>query len=90
MRCLGIEITKCLQDVCRQPPVCGPKKADAEILDRITAFGERYGRDQDEITKACDLASGPSDVVIILERPHKHQNYSVSFEDFVRSCPTLT
>lgn len=43
----------------------------------------------EEIEKALDLASGPSDLVIILQRPANNHNYAVSFEKFVQDCATL-
>lgn len=43
----------------------------------------------EEIEKELDLASGPSDLVIILQRPARNHNYAISFEKFVQDCPTL-
>jgi hypothetical protein len=59
------------------------------VLNLIRKFGERYNRGVDEIRQACDLATGCSDVVVILERPAPSQDYSVNFQTFVADCPTL-
>lgn len=42
-----------------------------------------------EIAKACDLASGFSDIVIILTRPRETHKFDGSFTEFVKGCKTL-
>ncbi|KAF4953063.1 hypothetical protein FSARC_12479 [Fusarium sarcochroum] len=44
---------------------------------------------EQDIKAACRLASGPSDVVILLERPHESQTYHGTFGEFVKRCKTL-
>ena len=45
----------------------------------------------DEIDHACNLASGPSDIIVILERPKTRasHNYGHPFPQFVGDCKTL-
>lgn len=89
MVCLGIPVPRCVQELLREPPICFPRGEDAEILGNIEEFGRDLGRPEDEINQACSLASGPSDLIIILERPHEKQKYDVAFDRFIRECPTL-
>ena len=62
---------------------------DHEVLKTIRVFGEGLDRPKQEIEQACNLASGPADVVVILERPHQNQKYNIPFEQFVADCETL-
>jgi len=71
------------------PPVALGNTNDHEILEILERFGRRLHRPGKEIEQACNLASGPADLVVILERPAPKQNYSVSFEQFVTDCKTL-
>lgn len=71
------------------PPVVLRNTNDHEVLELLKRFGRRLHRPEDEIEQACNLASGPADLVVILERPAPNQNYSVSFEQFVNDCKTL-
>jgi len=87
--CLGIPVPRCLQTLTCAPPVCSSSLGDKVALELLRDFGKKFSRPTHEIVQACNLASGPSDLVIILQRPSKSQNYSLSFEQFVRSCKTL-
>lgn len=89
MICLGIPIPTCVQELLLEPPICFPRVEDAEILGYIERFGRELGRPEDEIKQVCSLASGPSDLIIILERPHEKQKYNVAFNQLIRECPTL-
>ena len=89
MNCLGIPIPICVQELLREPPACSLRAEDDHALDRIRQFGAELGRPSTEINQACNLASGPSDLVMILERPSPGQNYNMSFDEFVRECETL-
>lgn len=46
-----------------------PTNEDVEVLGIIREFGLRLERPENEIKQACHLASGLSDLVVILERP---------------------
>lgn len=54
-------------------------------------FGKEFRLPRDEIDHACNLTSGPSDVVVILERPRsrKFHDYGLPFPRFVDCCKTL-
>lgn len=86
---LGIPIPERMVCLPRQPPVCHFTTADLETLDVIRNFGQEFGCPEIEIQQALNLASGPSDLVIILQRPASNHDYTVSFEKFVQDCPTL-
>lgn len=69
-----------------------PRGEDAKALDLISEFGLQLRCPENEIKQACHLASGGSDMVVILERPRPpstEHNYSASFDQFVKSSPTL-
>ena len=89
MTCLDIPLPSCLQELLRAPPVALGNTADHEVLELIKSFGRELGRSEVEVMHACNLASGPADVVGILERPHSNQNYSLNFEQLVSDCKTL-
>ena len=89
MICLDIPIPGCVQELLREPPICFPREEDSRILDLIKNFGAEFGRPKDEIKQSCSLASGPSDLIIILERPRAGQKYDATFDQFVRECPSL-
>ncbi|KAM5526788.1 hypothetical protein FOXYSP1_20777 [Fusarium oxysporum f. sp. phaseoli] len=87
--CLDIPVPRCVQKLISEPPVCLPNKQDIKAVNLIRNFGNEFGRQKDEIDQACSLASGQSDLVILLERPHKSQTYRRTFGDFVKRCETL-
>ena len=78
-----------MQILLKAPPVSLGNLNDHEALELIQSFGQRLSQPKDEITQACNLASGPADLAIILERPHRRQKYCFSFEQFVTNCSTL-
>lgn len=86
---LGIPIPKSLAPLPQQPPVCRFTTNDQISLDSIQEFGKEFGCPENEIKQALNLASGPSDIIIILQRPAFNHDYSVSFEKFVQDCETL-
>lgn len=87
--CLDIPLPHCIWKLVEIPPASVSLPSDRDVLDLIIKFGQKYGRNENEIQKACDLAAGHSDLVVILERPAPRQNYSVDFGKFVSDCPTL-
>lgn len=89
MLCLDIPVPRCVQGLVREPPVCFSSEPDIQAVKLIRNFGEEFGRPRDEIDQACSLASGQSDLVILLERPHISQTYHGTFGEFVRRCETL-
>jgi hypothetical protein len=64
---------------------------DIKSLEILRDFGQKFQVPCDEIDHACNLASGPSDAVIILERPRSRNNhdYGLPFSQFIDSCKTL-
>ncbi|PCD21778.1 hypothetical protein AU210_015581 [Fusarium oxysporum f. sp. radicis-cucumerinum] len=89
MLCLDIPVPRCVQKLIIEPPVCLSNVQDIKAVNLIRKFGDEFGRRRDEIDQACSLASGPSDVVILLERPHESQTYYGTFGEFVKRCKTL-
>ncbi|EWY79391.1 hypothetical protein FOYG_17439 [Fusarium oxysporum NRRL 32931] len=89
MQCLDIPVPCCVQKLIFEPPVRLPNLQDIKAVNLIRNFGNEFGRRSDEIDQACNLASGPSDMVILLERPHKSQTYHGTFGEFVKRCKTL-
>ncbi len=87
--CLGMPIPKCVRDLIEETPHICMQPIDADILLRIEKFGRDHNIPKDEIDKACKLASGYSDVIILLCRPSDGHRYSENFKDSVRHCPTL-
>lgn len=86
---LGIPIPKSLARLPRQPPVCWFTTNDQISLDSIQEFGDEFRCPENETQQALNLASGPSDIIIILQRPAPNHDYNVSFEQFVQDCKTL-
>ncbi|KPA35189.1 hypothetical protein FLAG1_12139, partial [Fusarium langsethiae] len=89
MLCLDIPVPRCAQKLIIEPPVCLPDVQDIKVVNLIRNFGKEFERPKDEIEQACHLASGQSDLIILLERPHKSQTYRGTFSDFVKRCETL-
>lgn len=91
MICLDIPVPRCVQELLRrtQTPVCFPKDEDGRALGLIRRLGEEFHAHEHEIEKACCLASGLSDIIIILYQQGKRQNYQAPFDQFVNECPTL-
>lgn len=90
MTCLDISVPSLIQDLRCKPPYCISDDIHANPVNHlIQKFGRKHGRGEEEIEKACCLARGPSDIVVMLERPNRNQKYDVSFEDFISNCPTL-
>lgn len=72
--------------------MCLPSRGDEETTEILRSLGSNFNSKSDEVTQACNLAAGSSDIVIILERPldaQKHR-FNVSFGQFVRSSKTLS
>jgi len=92
--CLDIPLPQCIQRMLHEPPVCRLREEDARAVALLELHGKHWKRDKQEIDKACDLATGPSDLVIILLRPQlenaiEKTPYSSPFGDFVAQSPTL-
>jgi hypothetical protein len=73
----------------RAPPVVLSTGTDAAAIKLIEDQGKRLGRSRQEIQHACDLATGPRDIVIVLERPASDHNYMLEFGEFVEKSPAL-
>ncbi|KAH8802776.1 hypothetical protein F5884DRAFT_803017 [Xylogone sp. PMI_703] len=89
--CLGIPVPRCVQVLPCTPPVSFYHQGDIESLELLRNFGKHFACAENEINHACYLASGPSDVVVILQRPkpRKYHNYDYPFPQFVDHCETL-
>lgn len=89
--CLGVPIPLTVQSLPRTPPTSFHHLGDLGSLQALIDFGREFNVPCDEIDQACNLASGPSDVVIVLERPRARtfHEYKHPFQKFVASCKTL-
>lgn len=84
-------LPRCLKDLAQEPPMCSIQEKDFQAIQALREYGRSLGCSDGSIKQACDLASGTSDLVIILERPRSEQSHPTnqSFEDFVTGCDTL-
>ena len=89
--CLGISIPLSVQALPRTPPASFHHPGDLTSLQALKDFGKEFDVPCDEIDQACNLASGPADIVVILKRPktRKSHEYGHPFPQFVRRCKTL-
>jgi hypothetical protein len=87
--CLDIPHPPWLMQLGRAPPVVLSTVTDAAAIKLIEDQGKRLGRSTQEIQHACDLARGPRDIVIVLERPASDHNYMLEFGEFVENSPAL-
>ncbi|KAF9882570.1 hypothetical protein FE257_006858 [Aspergillus nanangensis] len=84
-------IPRCLKELPQVPPMCPLRTGDLQAIQIVTEHGRGLGRSVPEISQVHNLASGLSDIVVILERPReeKSHNPDQSFENFVDACDTL-
>ncbi|KAF2148294.1 hypothetical protein K461DRAFT_324659, partial [Myriangium duriaei CBS 260.36] len=87
--CLGIAVPQSIRDFMIAGPQPQPSTTDALVRAEIERFGEEHDLPPAEIDKACQLASGSDDLVILLERPADNHAYMAPFGAFVRDCHTL-
>lgn len=89
--CLGIPIPLSVQALPRTPPASFHHLGDLSSLQALKDFGKEYDVPCDEIDQACNLASGPADIVVILERPKTRTShkYGHPFPQFVGCCRSL-
>ena len=89
--CLGIPIPLSVQALARTPPASFHHPGDLTSLQALKDFGKEFDVSCDEIDQACNLASGPADIVVILMRPktRRSHNYGQPFPQFVSCCKTL-
>ncbi|TKX21557.1 hypothetical protein C1H76_6053 [Elsinoe australis] len=88
--CLGIPVPQFVQDLLPDIPSPPESSVDDEIRSAIEVFGRGDERTtSDQIVKACELAQGYDDLVILLQQPVASHNYSKPFAEFVYASPTL-
>lgn len=85
---LVVPIPKCARALAATPPACPPCEADTRILELADELGKGHGKPEAMIRYERELASGLSDIVIILQRPYV-KNYGASFHKIVENSPTL-
>jgi hypothetical protein len=73
------------------PPVCPLQDGDFQGIQILREHGQESGSSSHSITQVSNLASGVSDVIVILERPRIVESHSPnqSFDGFVNGCATL-
>ncbi|KAK3383785.1 hypothetical protein B0T24DRAFT_606243 [Lasiosphaeria ovina] len=86
---LGMGIPQCVQALPQSPPTCLPSQGDQSANKLLEDFGTEVGASENEIAQASNLASGSSDVVVILERPSSAASRNTSFEGYLRDCKSL-
>ncbi|KAF8850020.1 hypothetical protein BDZ45DRAFT_680082 [Acephala macrosclerotiorum] len=87
--CLDIPHPSWLMQLGRVPPVVLSTGTDAAAIKLIEDQRKSLGRSRQEIQHACDLAAGPRDIVIVLERPAWDHDYMLEFGEFVEKSPAL-
>ena len=89
--CLDIPIPLSVQALPCTPPASFYHLGDLSALQALKDFGREFNVPCDEIDQACNLASGPSDIVVILQRPRPRtfHKYGHPFPQFVSCCRTL-
>lgn len=81
----------CLEQLAQTSPMCLPQERDFQALQVLREHAQGLGRSSHCITQACNLASGLSDIVVILQRPHSDGSHppNQSFDGFVNNSHTL-
>jgi hypothetical protein len=89
--CFGIPVPHCLAGLGKAPPACILSPEDLQTVQILRDFGQELNRPKDEIAQACKLATGLSDIVVILDRPppRLYQAFGASFGKFVQSYQPL-
>lgn len=89
--CLEIPMPQCLQQSLETPPICMACQKDLDTIQVLRDVGNERQHPEHEIIQATNLASGLSDIVVILPRPRSDENhrFDVDFNDFVQRCETL-
>lgn len=84
-------IPRCLRQMTQSPPVCPLQDGDFQGIQILREHGQESGSSSHSITQASNLASGVSDVIVILQRPRIVESHSPnqSFDGFVNGCATL-
>ncbi|CAP79854.1 hypothetical protein PCH_Pc12g02270 [Penicillium rubens Wisconsin 54-1255] len=84
-------IPRCLREMTQSPPLCLHQQKDIQAIQILREHGQESGCSYHSTTQAIDLASGLSDVIVILERPRTEISHSPnqSYADFVNGCHTL-
>jgi hypothetical protein len=82
---------RCLRQMTQSPPVCLLQDGDFQAIQILRVHGQELGSPSHSITQASNLASGLSDVVVILERPRNVNSHppNQSFDGFVNGCDSL-
>ena len=62
--CLGIPIPLSVQSLPRMPSVSFHHPGDLTSLRALKDFGKEFDVPCDEVDQACNLASGPADIVV--------------------------
>ncbi|KAF2210297.1 hypothetical protein CERZMDRAFT_86334 [Cercospora zeae-maydis SCOH1-5] len=88
--CLGIPVPKSIVALATRDatPQRTPRSTTL-IRNIISDFGRIHSRSVEEIDRACELAEGHDDVVILLERLAMDHDYSKPFATFCRASPVL-
>ena len=87
--CLGMPIPASIRSLFATQQRLTRRPSDEAVQAAIRGFGRKHNIHVDETDKACFLASGYDDVVVMLERPAKDHDYSQSCEEFVKRSPVL-
>lgn len=84
-------IPRCLRGMTQSPPVCLHQQKDIQATQILREHGQESGCSSHSIIQSSNLASGLSDVIVILERPRTENSHSPnqSYGGFVNDCRTL-
>ncbi|KAK7926854.1 hypothetical protein PG985_003852 [Apiospora marii] len=91
MSCLDVPVPGCIRGLLvQEASVSCAESADYKINRRIRAFCENEKHySSAAIDLACDLASGPSDLIVLVESLPQVLEYNADLATFVRECPML-
>lgn len=89
-------IPRCLRQMIQSLPICLNQETDSEYsnfqaIQILKKHGEDLSCSSHSIKQVIDLASGPSDLIVILERLLRETSHrpDTTFDGFVNTCDTL-
>lgn len=89
MSCLDVPVPGCIRGLVPEASAPHAESGDDETFRRLRGYCETYQFSAGEMDHARSLASGPSDLIVLVERPRGDLRYRLDFANFVRACPTL-
>lgn len=73
----------------KPPPMLNESEADRMAVSHLRQLGAQFEVGPEEIARTCELASGPGDIMILLDCPAKRHQYAMPLHEYVQQSPTL-